>query len=67
MEKLIEEFETCQCAVYIYDTGYVMDTFRIYCVKSLHHKTGKVLVRFGTKAQVDGIIKTYKKEKRFSL
>lgn len=65
--KLIEEFETTQCTIKVYDTGFMVDYHNIYMVKSYHHKNGKTNVRFGNKTQVKGIVKTYKKEKRFEL
>ena len=67
--ELVKEFETCQCTVKVYDTGYCVDFLKIYCIKSFHHKNGKVVTRFGSKAQVDGMVKTYNLElkKRFTL
>ena len=71
MEKtgLIEEFETSQCIVSVYDTGWCVDYYHIYCIKSYHKKTQETLTRFGTEEQIKQILKTYqiKKEKKFSL
>ena len=36
-------------------------------IKSRHRKDGKITTRFGTKGQIDSIVKTYKKETRFKL
>ena len=36
-------------------------------IKSRHRKGGKITTRFGTKGQIDSIVKTYKKETRFKL
>lgn len=65
--KLLFTFDTCQCLVKVYDTNYEVDFCSIYMVKSHHLKNGKVLIRFGTKAQVQSILNTYKMDKRFSL
>lgn len=65
--KLVEEFKTCQCEVKVYDTGFEVDFYHIYMIKSHRSKSGKVNTRFGTKSQIKGIIKTYNKEKRFTL
>ena len=65
--RLVESFTTTQCDVEVYDTGYEIDFYQIYMIKSYHRKIGKCVVRFGTKAQINQIIKTYHLEKRFKL
>ena len=65
--KLIDDFETCQCEIKVYDTGFEVDFYHIYMIKSHHNKSGKITTRFGTKAQIKSIIKTYNREKRFKL
>ena len=65
--KLLKEFETNQCVVKVYDTGFMVDYHNIYMIKSTHKKSGKVNVRFGNKNQIDGIVKTYHIERRFEL
>lgn len=65
--KLVKEFETSQCVVRVYDTGWCVDYYHIFCIKSYHKKTKKILTRFGTTAQVEQILKTYKKEGKFKL
>jgi len=65
--KLIREFKTTQCDISIFDTEYKVEWLEIYCIKSLHRKSGKATIRFGTQAQIEGIIKTYHLEKRFKL
>lgn len=57
----VEEFETTQCVVRVYDTGWSVDCYHIYCIKSYHKRTKSILTRFGTEAQVKSIITTYKK------
>ena len=65
--KLIRTFTTTQCDISIYDTEFNVEWYEIYCIKSLHRKIGKSVVRFGTKAQIEQIIKSYHLEKRFKL
>ena len=65
--KKVKEFSTNQCEVEIYDTEYQADFCKIYMIKSIHRKRGKVNIRFGTKSQIDSIVKTYRKETRFKL
>ena len=65
--KLIDDFETCQCEVKVYDTGFQVDFYHIFMIKSHHNKSGKITTRFGTKGQIDSIVKTYRKETRFKL
>lgn len=66
---LVKEFETCQCTVKVYDTGWCVDYYNIYCIKSFHHKNGKITTRFGTKTQVESMIRSYgvSSGKRFKL
>ena len=66
-DGLIQELETSQCTVKVFDTGWSVDFYKIYCIKSYHHKNGKVTTRFGTKAQIKSILKTYKPERKFKL
>ena len=65
--RLVESFTTTQCDVEVYDTGYEIDFYQIYMIKSYHRKIGKCVTRFGSKAQINQIIKTYNLEKRFKL
>lgn len=61
--KTVKEFYTNQCHVYVYDTEYVFENKKIYCIKSVHDrgkKSGKENVRFGTLEQINGIIRTYR-------
>ena len=62
-----QTFETAQCTIEVFDTGFCVDNYRIYCVKSHHHKINKTVTRFGNEEQVKGMIKTYRPEKRFVL
>ena len=66
-KEVIKEFETAQCTVKVFDTGWCVDFYHVYCIKSFHHKNGNVVTRFGTKAQIDAMIRSYKREKRFTL
>ena len=67
-ERYIDQFETNQCHVSVMKTR-MEDNYGnlLYIITSTHKKDGKVLVRFGTKSQIDQMIKTYKKEKKFEL
>lgn len=65
--KLIREFKTTQCDISIFDTLFNVEWLEIYCIKSLHIKSGKATIRFGTKDQIESIIKTYHLERRFRL
>ena len=65
--KLVKEFETNQCRVYVYDTGFAVDYDHIYCIRSYHKNNDKVLTRFGTRQQVESIVATYRIEKEFEL
>ena len=65
--RLVESFTTTQCDVVVYNTGYQIDFYQIYMIKSYHRKIGKCVTRFGSKAQINQIIKTYNLEKRFKL
>lgn len=58
--KQVKEFRTTQCQVSVYETGFVYEDQKIYCIKSLHRKTGKENIRFGTIDQINQIIRTYK-------
>lgn len=62
-----KEIETRNCKLKVLDTGYTFNFARIYCLQSCHKKTGKVLIRFGTKAQIQQMLNTYHLEKRFKL
>lgn len=55
----VKEFETNQCTIKVWDTGWCVDYYHIYCIKSYHRKNGKVVTRFGTQAQIEGILRTY--------
>lgn len=65
--KVIRTFKTTQCEITIFDTEYKVEWYEIYCIKSLHRKSGKAIVRFGTKNQIESIIKSYHLERRFKL
>lgn len=65
--KKIQEFSTNQCEVEVYDTEILVEFWRVFMIKSRHRKDGKITTRFGTKGQIDSIVKTYKKETRFKL
>lgn len=65
--ELIEEFDTTQCHITVHDTGWCVDYYHIYVLKSYHKKSGKILTKFGTKDQIDGMIRTYKGERKFVL
>ena len=65
--KEINTFETSQCIVVVFNTETKWDNIEIWGVKSFHKKSKKINVRFGTKKQIDGIVKTYHQEKRFEL
>lgn len=62
-----QEFETAQCIIRVFDTGFCVDYYHIYCVKSYHKKTKKIVTRFGTETQIKSMLKSYHKEKRFKL
>lgn len=65
--KEINTFETAQCIVVVFNTETKWDNIEIWGIKSFHKKSKKIKVRFGTKKQIDGIVKTYHQEKRFEL
>lgn len=67
--ELVKGFKTCQCRIEVYDTGFCVDYYHIYMVKSYHIKNGKVVTRFGTKAQIAGMLRCYNggNEKGFKL
>lgn len=65
--KLKKEIETKACFLKVYDTGFIVDFYHIFAIKSIHKKTGKVLMRFGSASQVNQILNTYHLEKRFKL
>lgn len=65
--RVIGSFYTTQCDVAIYDTDIQIDKIKVYMIKSYHRETRKVLTRFGTKAQIDSIVKTYRIDRRFKL
>jgi len=60
---LVKTLETNQCTVEVYDTGWCVDYYHIYCIKSYHKNGKKVLTRFGTEKQVKSILSTYKNVK----
>ena len=65
--KLLKEFCTTQCDIKLYDTEFKADLLKIYCIKSFHRSTQKTLTRFGTKKQIDSMLKPYNLKKRFTL
>ena len=65
--KALKTFETAQCIVVVFDTDLECERLKIYCIESFHKKTKKLNVRFGTKKQIEGIVRTYRQEKRFEL
>lgn len=62
--ELIEEFDTNQCHVLVYKTGYACLGIDVFCIESRHLANGKILVRFGTSEQINQICNTYKKVNR---
>lgn len=67
MKKLVLTFETSRVSVFIYDTSQTCFNERIYCITSRNKSTDKILVRFGTKKQIDSIVSTYHLNKEFHL
>ena len=57
--ELVKEFETTQCVVKVYNTGFCVDWYHIYCITSYHKKNGNTLTRFGNIEQIESILRTY--------
>lgn len=58
---VIETFDTCQCSVFICDTGVVKFGEVIYACISVHKNDGHYNVRFGNKTQVENMKNVYKR------
>ena len=56
----IEEFETCQCYITIYETNGNVLNEDIFVMVSVHKNDGHVNVRFGNKVQIEGMKNAYR-------
>lgn len=57
--KKITDFNTSQCKCTLYETEWMFNGERVYCIVTWHNATGKVNTRFGNKLQMQGILATY--------
>lgn len=67
MKTLIEKYETNQCLVEVFETDIILENHKVYIIRSIHKNNYKQLIRFGTRQQIDSIIRSYIIEKRFEL
>lgn len=65
--NLLEMFEATETLVYIFETDQEWQGEKLYLIKTSSKTTKQNYFRFGNKTQAISILKTYKKEKRFSL
>ena len=57
---LLKSFITSGVLVNVYHTEHTIIDVPVYCITTHHVKSDKFLVRFGTKNQINSILKTYK-------
>jgi len=60
-KQLIDSFDTCQCTVFVVDTGMTCFCEKIYAIISIHKCSDKINIRFGNKTQVEGMANVYKR------
>ena len=64
---LVDEYKTPYTYIGVYGCQLELAGERLFIIKSSNLKTGIDYIRFGNRQQAKSIIKTYKKEKRFTL
>lgn len=61
---ILEEFNTCQCHVVVYDTGLSYNNEKIYCLTSFHLCSEKEITRFGDRTQVKVMANSYRNKSK---
>ena len=67
MIKKLNEFETNQCWVTVYESDIKLFNETIYVIQSVHKNNGHINTRFGNEKQLKNLISQYQKEELFKL
>jgi len=65
--QLLKSFSTSRVSVFVYDTQQTFFNESIYCITSRNLSTDRILIRFGTFAQIQSILSTYLPKGKFTL